>query len=287
MNRNLATKVSNFLLGNGFYIALTLCVGLIGLSGYYLMSAVNTNEIAPASSSTQLEMPNNSQQVSQTPQSPVPQVPTLDASTEKESLEIPTDFVLGETLLEDSKDTVEDLLDSTIVDDLEKSGDTNTENESTDLTDSSQESLGIEALEESVTKQFFLPVVGALYQEHSVEVLSYHPTFGDWRTHIGIDVVTEDHAPVCAVNDGYVSAIFSDEMDGTTVVIVHGESLEATYSNLAEEVSIEVGDSVLAGQLIGKVSNVPVNGEDIPTHLHFSMTENGKAVDPMDYLPEF
>lgn len=267
MNRNFTTKVSSFLLGNGFYIALTLCVGLIGLSGYYLMSAVHTNEVAPASANTTLEVPTTSI----TPQAPLPEVvaPSLEP----------------ESLVESEKETSQTVVTVEKEEQQEQAQDVVTEPEVSEEPKESEETIAV--VEEVTATTFFLPVVGTLQQEHSIEVLSYHPTFGDWRTHTGIEVGTEIDAPVCAVADGYVSAVFSDDMTGTTVVLVHGEQLETTYTNLVEETLVEVGDTVLAGQLIGAVGETMLGTGDAPTQLHVSMTKGGKQVDPMEYLPEF
>lgn len=278
MNRNIATKISNFLLGNGFYIALTLCVGLIGLSGYYLMSSV-TPETTPASSQTQLEIPTaqDSPQQSATTANPGISMPKDKEITDDTEIlgELGSDFVSD----------VESEVESKVEDKV------NTESDSSNSSESTTEESILDSVLEDVTEdsffQFILPVDGELLQGHSIEVLAYHETFGDWRVHTGIDIATEENAPVVAIANGHVSAVFSDDMMGTTIVVVHGEDFESTYSNLSTETLVEIGDSVELGQQIATVGNTALSEQGSPTHLHLSITEDGVEVDPMNYLPSF
>ena len=71
---------------------------------------------------------------------------------------------------------------------------------------------------------------------------------------------------------------------GTTVVISHGSGYSTRYASLAQEVSVKAGDSVSAGQTIGKVGNTALLENAIGDHLHFSVSCNGKSVDPATFL---
>ena len=44
-------------------------------------------------------------------------------------------------------------------------------------------------------------------------------------------------------------------------------------------------ESVSAGQVIGAVGNTSLTESALGAHLHFSVTRDGAAVDPADYLP--
>ena len=58
-NRDVWKKLENLVLGKGFYIALALCVAVIGVSGWYLSDLVRLPEVppAPAAGSAQVEIP--------------------------------------------------------------------------------------------------------------------------------------------------------------------------------------------------------------------------------------
>ena len=71
---------------------------------------------------------------------------------------------------------------------------------------------------------------------------------------------------------------------GMTVVISHGGGYSTRYSSLSQEVSVKAGDTVVAGQAIGKVDNTALLENAIGDHLHFAVSCNGKAVDPVDFL---
>ncbi len=250
MNRKFITKFSNFVLGNGFYIALSLCVALIVLSGYYLMSTMTaTTPTAPVSGTVEMVIPEQVEApelVLKPVELPEPEIilpvftPEEDSSLEEELLP-----ELGEELLP---------------------------------------KLEEEAME-PVVIPYVMPCFGEITQNHSLDVLVFHPTMGDWRTHNGIDITAEAGTAVMAVADGEVTAVFTDDMMGTTVVIAHGEEVESTYANLGEFPTVSLGDWVTAGKIIAVVGNSALAESGNEPHLQFSMTKAGEQVDPMAYLP--
>lgn len=241
INRNIWTKVGNFLLGNGFYIALTLCVTLIGLSGYYLMDAVTPTVIAPVTSSVVLPDPT------------VPVSPPVVLPKEEEK-EVPE---VSPTLEEQAPPE--------------------------DLTPAPQEEAPPQPTGAVI---FTWPSNGAVVMHHSLEVLAYDPVMGDWRTHVGLDIASEVDAPVLSTSSGTVTAVFSDDWTGTTVVIAHQNLVESTYGNLTAEPVVAVGDVVTPGQVIGSVGVTAMGETEASPHLQFSMTCDGVAVNPLDYLPD-
>ena len=129
------------------------------------------------------------------------------------------------------------------------------------------------------------PVKGEVIGAFSLEVLAYDETMGDWRTHQGMDLAAPLGAQVLAVADGTVSRIYADPLMGTTVVIAHEGGVESVYSNLAQLPTVEVGDAVTTGMVIGSVGRSAVAESQKAAHLHFEMTEAGASVDPENYLP--
>jgi murein DD-endopeptidase MepM/ murein hydrolase activator NlpD len=107
----------------------------------------------------------------------------------------------------------------------------------------------------------------------------------DWRTHDGVDIATELGAQVKALTNGTVSAIYDDDLYGTTIVIRHRGGLESVYCNLAATPTVSVGDQVVVGQVIGAVGDTALCETGEVCHLHFAMRRDGESVDPTDYLP--
>ena len=128
------------------------------------------------------------------------------------------------------------------------------------------------------------PVSGKTIFGYAMDVLSYNQTTRDWRTHNGIDIAAEAGTKVCAVADGTVYTVFEDDAMGTTVVIRHEGGYTTTYSSLDAKVSIATGDTVTAGQTIGTVGNTALLESAMGEHLHFSVSCNGKYVDPVQFL---
>ncbi len=133
-----------------------------------------------------------------------------------------------------------------------------------------------------------LPVKGMLLKGHDASVQVYSTTMNDYRVHLGIDVLTEESAPVYAAADGKISKIWEDVKMGYCIAVQHSGELVTVYKNLGEELpeGISEGASVRAGQLIATVGNsAMVEIADEP-HLHFEMTVGGLSVDPLEYYDE-
>lgn len=130
------------------------------------------------------------------------------------------------------------------------------------------------------------PVRGQVLTGHSVETLAYDPTMGDWRTHTGVDIAASAGTQVRAAAAGTVTAVEEDVMLGTAVTVDHGGGMYGLYANLASVPTVEVGDEVSAGDVLGSVGNTAIAESALPDHLHFSLTADGQAVDPLSYLTE-
>lgn len=128
------------------------------------------------------------------------------------------------------------------------------------------------------------PLKGEVLMAFSVDQLVYSPTLADWRTHDGIDISAKPGTTVLAATAGTVSSVEDDPLMGTTVVIAHEGGYETTYSNLQATPTVLPGDLVTAGQIIGAVGTTAAAESAQSPHLHFSVTENGEAIDPNEFL---
>ena len=128
------------------------------------------------------------------------------------------------------------------------------------------------------------PVQGEVLTSYSMETLAYDVTMADWRTHAGLDIAAAAGTEVRAPASGVVVEVTEDVMLGTTVVIDHGGDLTTTCANLASVPTVEVGDEVTVGDIIGSVGDTAIAESALPSHLHFSVEREGQSVDPMELL---
>ncbi len=128
------------------------------------------------------------------------------------------------------------------------------------------------------------PLVGETVAAFSMDELVYSETMGDWRTHDGVDIAAEAGTQVFAACAGTVIDVRDDDLMGTTVVLSHDDGFDTIYANLQTEPTVEVGDLVAAGQVIGSVGHTALGEASEPSHLHFGVTKDGEFVDPMAFL---
>ena len=135
---------------------------------------------------------------------------------------------------------------------------------------------------------FVSPVVGSVATEHAEDAPVFSITLGEWRLHTGIEILTEEDAPVYAAEDGTVSAVYKDALLGYTVEITHDEDTKTVYSNLKgdELVTMKVGDEVKSGDRIGTVGDTAITELADEAHLHFELFYKGEAKNPLDYISE-
>ena len=132
---------------------------------------------------------------------------------------------------------------------------------------------------------FTWPVNGTVIADYSVDALAYSETMGDWRVHEGMDLAVSLGTQVMATADGTVIAVYDDHFMGTTVEIDHGNGLVSVYSNLAEVPTVMVDAKVSTGSVIGSVGATAASESGRPAHLHFTMFQDGKPIDPSELLP--
>ncbi len=134
--------------------------------------------------------------------------------------------------------------------------------------------------------QYVWPVWGGVEVPYAVEALRYDATMADWRTHDGVDIACSVGDEVAATAAGLVTAVYADDLLGTTVEIDHQNGVHSVYANLAPTPAVSAGDLVSMGQTIGAVGTTALAETNEVPHLHFAMTLDGRSVSPMDYLPD-
>ena len=99
-------------------------------------------------------------------------------------------------------------------------------------------------------------------------------------THTGTDIGAPSGTAIKAVAGGKV--IFSGWKGtlGKFIVVDHGNGIQSYYAHCST-LLVSKGDTVTAGQQIGKVGNT---GRSTGPHLHFEIRKNGAAVNPQSYI---
>ena len=143
----------------------------------------------------------------------------------------------------------------------------------------------VEITEPSVLlPQVVSPLSGETVTVFSMTELLYDATMADWRTHDGIDIQAAEGASVKTAASGVVQSVTDDELMGTTVVIQHDGGYATRYSSLQQDVPVEEGQTVSAGDVIGCVGTTSAAEIEMGPHLHFSVSRDGAVIDPHDYV---
>lgn len=103
-----------------------------------------------------------------------------------------------------------------------------------------------------------------------------------WHSfHKGIDIAGNIGDDVLVAMDGeVVYAQYNDGGYGNLIIVKHEDNMSTYYGHL-NDFSVEVGDKVQKGNIIGKVGNT---GFSTGPHLHFELRVNNEPVDPTNYI---
>lgn len=131
----------------------------------------------------------------------------------------------------------------------------------------------------------FAAPVANLNVAKSFDFLCNESLMGAWHFHAGIDIAADAGTAVSACLDGTIEEIVvDDQLDGTTVTVVHDNGLKTRYCFLNVTEGLKKGDKVRRGDTLGTVSE-PTGKEFKQTaHLHFEVIENGEQKDPATFL---
>ena len=145
------------------------------------------------------------------------------------------------------------------------------------------ESVPTEESEEDMSK-FLSPCDGELIKEYSVEMPIYSETLDDWRIHEGVDIAAPLGTAVCACADGTVKNKYNDFRYGATISIEHDGGFTTIYSNLENTDTVNIGQAVLAGEMIGKIGDTTLFETVADTHIHVEVLLGGVHVNPLNYF---
>jgi murein DD-endopeptidase MepM/ murein hydrolase activator NlpD len=125
------------------------------------------------------------------------------------------------------------------------------------------------------------PVDGAVTSPFGYRI---HPIYGYWGLHDGTDFGVSCGEGMRAAADGTVTQEYYSSVYGNRLYLdvgkINGKSITVVY-NHATSYRLKVGDTVKRGAVVGYVGST---GWSTGCHLHFTVLQNGTAVDPMGYL---
>ena len=107
---------------------------------------------------------------------------------------------------------------------------------------------------------------------------------GAWQTHNGTDIGAEVGSDVYAVSSGEVAAVENDPVWGVTVVLNHHNGYITRYCGLSAGLSVQQGDKLVSGDVIGTVGDTADIESALPPHLHIEMMKSGSFIDPLSEL---
>lgn len=122
------------------------------------------------------------------------------------------------------------------------------------------------------------PVAGP-YRISSTFGTRHHPVKHKRSFHYGIDIAARAGTPIVSVAPGRVVYAGWRRGYGRVVEIEHGQGWVSRYAH-AKSISVEKGQLVLAGQMLGKVGR---SGTATGAHLHLELELAGKRLDPMAF----
>lgn len=279
-------KVLEFLDKKGFYIILTVCIAIMGVSAALITSKNISSSKNYTDDGIAIDdlADNISSDESSISSALVPSDLKVNEKTQTEKTKQTSNAVSGATPdKKDSKATPEPNKANTSKEPAKTAGTSNNSSNSKKTSDSTAESKTNSTAD---SKKFSMPVFGEISFEYAQDRLVYSKTLNEWRAHPGIDIKAERGTPVKVVADGVVTEIKNDPRLGVTIIVDHLNGIKTVYSNLANGDMVTPNQKVKQGEVIGAVGNTASFESAEPPHLHFEVLKNNKNVDPSDYLPK-
>lgn len=128
------------------------------------------------------------------------------------------------------------------------------------------------------------PLEGEILEEFSNGELVKSSTTGVWQTHNGVDIAGTLGDAVCAMDSGIVTSIDEDPLWGVCVTIDHQNGIFSRYCNLNAGLSVNMGDAVKNGDVIGALGDTADIESAMDTHLHLEVLQGEHYLDPIAYI---
>ena len=174
---------------------------------------------------------------------------------------------------------------------------TGKEAQGTDTAEESQESQAAQAAKTSAkanpaaaysfdeSDTLMWPVTGDIVLKYSMDTTIYFKTLGMYKCNPAVSIAAEAGTNVGVAADGVVESVTYSEETGNTVAVAIGDGYVTTYG-LIDNVVVKKGDTVVAGQLLGTVSDPTAYYVEEGPNLYFMLTKDGEPADPAAYFED-
>ena len=268
----------------GFLIVLCLCMlSVSGIIGVYQYRKGQNQEAEP-------ETPQQSAQTEET-QDTEPEkeaansegtVAQADTEENLDEAKIETEediYEIGEAELAQAEETEEDASEG-------GAEETAAQPEETEEESSDEKEADVSAAEQfafAEDSKLIWPVDGDVILNYSMDKSIYFSTLNQYKYHPAIVISADVGSEVQCAARGKVTDISVNEETGTTLTMDIGSGYQAIYGQL-KEVTVEEGDTVESGTVIGYVSEPTKYYTLEGSNLYFQLLKDQEPVNPMDYM---
>lgn len=130
----------------------------------------------------------------------------------------------------------------------------------------------------SGTGSFVFPVASYVYISSRFG-MRVHPITGQYKSHTGMDIASNQGTAVYACDSGTVALAGWNGGYGNCIIIDHGNGYRTLYGHLSV-ISVSEGQTVSQGNTIGQVGST---GNSTGPHLHLEVFKNGNRIDPEQF----
>lgn len=269
-----------FISGKGFYLALAVCLAGAGAAAWVAVDKTIENiETTPLSETPQVQQQADS----------APAEQKLDNIAQDDSLSLQKEEPEDSTSAAADGDSApaDQSMKQQINADAGEQDDSSTQVSQPSVQPESSSSAGESAEASALPEQqqssgdfsLTLPVSGAAITPFSGDMLVKNETLGDWRTHNGVDYAASRGAEVTAPAAGKVVETGTDDKWGPVVAIEDASGRVWRVCGTTDA-KVKKGDTVSAGQTIGKVGSVSCECAE-ESHIHLEVMEGEKYLDPI------
>lgn len=126
-----------------------------------------------------------------------------------------------------------------------------------------------------------LPVVGDVLMDYSMDKAVYHTTMQQYHYNPALIVAASEGQTITAAADGIVTDVYYDAQTGNTIRFDLGSGYALTYGQLTD-ISLELGDRVSAGDVVGKIAKPTIYYTAEGANIYYKLTKDGVPVDPLN-----
>ena len=277
-------NLSSFFKNKSFYVLLsvgTLAILVIAVVGVYQASNRDSNEFAQLEDATSevVDEDNSSDKIVPDNDNKPPSPVTNNKSGNDE-------VELAQNETDDSKDKIDES-EVIITDDKLLEFDAYDNSDYADGSSNTTETEAVKEVMKPTTLHFnheadklLWPVSGNVIRKYSMDSLVHYATLAQWKVSPAMLISAKEDEEVSSAADGIVTAIEETDETGITVTTSIGDGYNLVYAQLGD-LTIEVGDSIEKGQIIGKISKPTRFNSVEGSSLYLQLTKGEDTLNPM------